>query len=706
MGKKVIGILLVLVLLVPLGVYAETTQSDQYLIISNESVNSSQSQYTGSFQIKGKKKTYQIDAKKPFDVLKNKNNKIRKSTYSISSSYQQGDSKSFWVTDFTTYSDYQINGKLLYSGTRVDVWVANNQISAQDAAKLGQEFDQNIRPIMEQSFGYESDVDGNGKINILCYDIKDGFNGSGGYIGGYFYGGDLFNQLHSNHSEVFYIDTYPLMGGGTTRDVTASYDTLVHEFQHMVNFNRNVFIEGSYTQMDVWLDEALSMAAEQIYTGRVLSDRIDYYNYSSSITNGHSLLNWNSDELANYSLSYLFGQYLKVQSNQENKIFKEIINSPYNDYRAVQSVVKNYINPTMTFGQFMTTFRGALLLKQASGLYGFKGDPAFNTLQPKLYSGSSTSLDGGGAVVKKINPGESVTLPTNKGSNVTYTILSTNGEKTVLGVPTSPRAVASSYNSVKLTWTAASGASGYEIYRSTSSSGTYTKIGTTTGTSYTSTALNTGTTYYYKIRAYSKAGTSTIYSGFTPGVSAKPVLATPVTVKAASSSYNSIKTSWSAVSGASGYEVYRATSSSGTYSLVGTTTSTSFTNGSLSTNKTYYYKVRAYRTVGAKKVYSNYSSVVNSKPVPSVPANFAVSRASSTSLKATWGSVAGASGYELYRATSSTGTYSLVKGTTTLYYTNSKLTTGKTYYFKVRAYRMVGTTKVYSGWTAIKSGRP
>jgi hypothetical protein len=206
----------------------------------------------------------------------------------------------------------------------------------------------------------------------------------------------------------------------------------------MVNFNRNVFVEGAYTQMDVWLDEALSMAAEQIYTGEVLAERIDYYNYSSSITNGLSLLDWDnsSDVLANYSLSYLFGQYVKVQSNQGDKVFKEIINSSYNDYQAVQSVVRKYVNSTMRFGQFMTTFRGALLLKQPTGLYGFKGDAAFDGIQQKVYTGSSTDLAGGGAVVKKISAGETFNVPADKGSNITYTTLSPNGDTVAPALPT------------------------------------------------------------------------------------------------------------------------------------------------------------------------------------------------------------------------------------------------------------------------------
>ena len=49
---------------------------------------------------------------------------------------------------------------------------------------------------------------------------------------------------------------------------------------------------------------------------------------------------------------------------------------------------------------------------------------------------------------------------------------------------------------------------------------------------------------------------------------------------------------------------------------------------------------------------------------------------------------------------SSTGTYSILVETGYLYYTNSGLITGKTYYYKIRSYRNVGTTRVYSNLTA------
>ena len=57
------------------------------------------------------------------------------------------------------------------------------------------------------------------------------------------------------------------------------------------------------------------------------------------------------------------------------------------------------------------------------------------------------------------------------------------------------------------------------------------------------------------------------------------------------------------------YEIYMSTSKNGAYNLVGTTTNKNYTKGSLTKGKTYYFKVRAYRTVDNTKIYSSYSSV-------------------------------------------------------------------------------------------------
>ncbi|MBV7505096.1 S8 family serine peptidase [Bacillus sp. sid0103] len=180
---------------------------------------------------------------------------------------------------------------------------------------------------------------------------------------------------------------------------------------------------------------------------------------------------------------------------------------------------------------------------------------------------------------------------------------------------------------------------------------------------------------------------------------------TPTSVKVASSDYNKLTVSWTKVTGASGYEVYRATSKSGAYSKVATVSGStaSYANSGLITGKTYYYKVVAYTTVEGKKLVSPNSSIVSAKPGLKTPTSVKADKASSTSIKVSWSKVSGASGYEVYRATSKSGSYTKVTTTTSGSYTNSKLTKGKTYYYKVRAYRTVSGSKVYSSYSSVVS---
>lgn len=421
--KKIINLALLIALVLTTPIYANTSKGN-YIIINNQSTDPYTTQTTGSFQNQksinqSKQKTstpYAIDQVLPepenakLYQLKTKNNKSLEKT------------REFTTVNFKTNKEEKIKADLKYSGEKVDIWVHDNQISDAQAIRIGQEFDNNIYPLMTTNFGEESDLDNNNKINILIYDIKDNFGDTNVFTQGYFNPMDLYDVEGSNNGEVLYIDTYPTM------DVTDYYDNqgienlypvIVHEFQHMISFNENA-IKGYSGSLDTWIDEGLSMAAEQLYTNKPRMDRINYYNQSSSITNGHSLLYWDydNDTLSNYSLSYLFMEYLNIQADIGDSIYKEIIQNPNSDYKAIEDVVKKYIDNNVDFGEFMTNFRMALTLNYSTGKYGFKNKEGFNNLQKKIYNGNEINLRGGGAVVVKTN--SSLDIPSNKGDNIVY----------------------------------------------------------------------------------------------------------------------------------------------------------------------------------------------------------------------------------------------------------------------------------------------
>ena len=268
--------------------------------------------------------------------------------------------------------------------------------------------------------------------------------------------------------------------------------------------------------------------------------------------------------------------------------------------------------------------------------------------------------------------------------------------KPIPATPANTIAVLLSSSSSNISWGTVSGATGYEVWRSTSSTGTYSLVSTTAITNYTNTGLTSGTTYYYKVRAYTLVGTTKVYGNYSSIVSGKLG-----SIVATSASFDSSKLSWTGVTGAAGYEIYRSTSASGTYSLITSTTGASYTDAGLTTGTTYYYKIRSYTMSGTTKVYGSYSGIASVKPIPATPSGITITKTSSTSIKTSWSSVNGATGYEVYRSDSLTGTYVNITTSSNLYYDNTSLAAGKTYYYKVRSYKLVGTTKVYSNWSGV-----
>lgn len=246
-----------------------------------------------------------------------------------------------------------------------------------------------------------------------------------------------------------------------------------------------------------------------------------------------------------------------------------------------------------------------------------------------------------------------------------------------------------------LTGTAVSGAKVYAVVGST-------KIGDT---------IARNGKYSIKIPKQKAETKISVYIIDSAGIKSSSSTTTVVnaSIKVASTGYNKLKVSWAQVPGNQGYEIYRSTSSKGTYNKVGTVTNKntlSYTNSSLVTGKTYYYKVRAYRTVNGKKVYGQFSDVGYGKSTLAMPSKLTVSKSNSTFTKASWSKVSEATGYQVYRATSKSGSYTNVKTVTSgssISYADTKLKKGKTYYYKVRAYRTVNGKKIYSSYTSIVS---
>lgn len=177
-------------------------------------------------------------------------------------------------------------------------------------------------------------------------------------------------------------------------------------------------------------------------------------------------------------------------------------------------------------------------------------------------------------------------------------------------------------------------------------------------------------------------------------------------------SYSQLKIEWKKVGNVSGYEVYRNTRSTGTFTKVKTVTSPttlSFTNAGLESGTKYYYKVRAYKNVGTKKVYGTFSTVVSATPIPSRVTGVTTRSARYDAVELSWNKVNGATAYEIYRSASATSGFTKIRtliGSSNTTLTNTGLVSGKTYYYKIRAYRSVYGKKVYGTFSNVVSRKP
>ena len=161
---------------------------------------------------------------------------------------------------------------------------------------------------------------------------------------------------------------------------------------------------------------------------------------------------------------------------------------------------------------------------------------------------------------------------------------------------------------ITLSWTKNGGnVTGYKVYRYDSKNKKYVYVGKTTNLTYAIKNLNAGTTYKLKVVAY-KTIDSNDYGSAINEINASTKTKTP-TVKSTSVGKQYITVRWAKVSGANGYEVQYATKADFSDGKIVTRNSsaTAAQIKGLKSNKKYYVRVRTYRTVNGKKIYSSYS---------------------------------------------------------------------------------------------------
>jgi fibronectin type 3 domain-containing protein len=232
------------------------------------------------------------------------------------------------------------------------------------------------------------------------------------------------------------------------------------------------------------------------------------------------------------------------------------------------------------------------------------------------------------------------------------------GDTTPPNAPTGLGATAGD-TKVTLGWNANSESdlAGYNVYRATTSGGSYTKVNGSlvTSTSYVDTSVANGTKYYYVVRA---VDTSTNSSGNSNEASATPTAGpdtTPPPVPSgltATAGDGSASLGWGAVSASdlAGYNLYRSTTSGGPYSTKVNSsliTGTSFSDSGLTNGTTYYYVVRS--------VDSSSNESGNSNQTSAAPTVGGGGGGGSSTIEAESFTIPSTSGAHVYNDTSASG---------------------------------------------------
>ena len=220
----------------------------------------------------------------------------------------------------------------------------------------------------------------------------------------------------------------------------------------------------------------------------------------------------------------------------------------------------------------------------------------------------------------------------------------------VTGVRVSERG-ASSYT---LAWDAAAGVSYYEVYRKNSATGTFQLMTTTENNSYP-VYDQSGAIYTYQIRAVMLLGGMNYNGEFSDPFDATTTPGKVESISVVSTTDTSTTLSWSPVSSATGYSIYRKNPTTGELIHLGDTTALSYQVTGLKAGTSYQYQVSAYRLNNAFG--GELSPLLDTSTNPAkVPLK---SKAGDGKARLTWTKVNGATSYDIYMGDEISG-YTLV----------------------------------------------
>lgn len=255
-----------------------------------------------------------------------------------------------------------------------------------------------------------------------------------------------------------------------------------------------------------------------------------------------------------------------------------------------------------------------------------------------------------------------------------------------------------SFDKIKLDWGSVLGADGYSVCLR--KNGQYPEVGSVTTTSCTIKNLPAATRENIKIRAYKIINGVKVYGPYSDNIhtATNPRKVTDVSYEVLDS--RSARLSWKKV-GCTNYNVYQ--NINGSWQIVATTTSNTYTAGNLGADKDYKFKIAACK-IDDKNVfhYGEYSDefTFHTKADPNYMDKVTGLKSktlSTSSIKLSWNALPTADGYSVCMRKN--GQYPEIGDTTGTEFTVNNLPAATRENFKVRAYKIINGTKVYGEYS-------
>ena len=263
-------------------------------------------------------------------------------------------------------------------------------------------------------------------------------------------------------------------------------------------------------------------------------------------------------------------------------------------------------------------------------------------------------------------------------------------------------------DALRINWTKNANADGYivEMYQN----GKWERVAKITNsntTTYRKAGLKAGTVYNFRVKAYKMYGSTAIYSEYSATVTARTNPSVMTGAKLGGRAADALRINWTKNASADGYivEMYQGNEWVRVAKITSNSTTT-FRKAGLKASTVYKFRVKAYKMEGKTAVYGAYSATVAARTNPSVIKGAKLGGRAADALRINWTKNASADGYivEMYQGNKWVRVAKITNSNTTTF-RKAGLKASSVYKFRVRAYKMCGSTALYGNYSATVTSR-